>query len=78
VSSLAKDISIAMQNCQHSLLGLLGLGVLGRGLCWMSGHCTQSGDEMMRINQMNHCHKDTVILLNLNVINIKIKVVVKG
>jgi hypothetical protein len=35
-------------------------------------------DEMMRINQMNHCHKDVVVLLNLNVIDITIKVIGKG
>jgi hypothetical protein len=35
-------------------------------------------DEMMRMNQMNHCHKDMVILLDLNVIDIKIEVIIKG
>jgi hypothetical protein len=44
----------------------------------MPGHDTQSTDEMMRIDQMNHCHKDTVILLDLNVIDIMIEVVIKG
>jgi hypothetical protein len=33
---------------------------------------------MMRINRMHHRHEDTVILLNIKVVNITIKVVIKG
>jgi hypothetical protein len=35
-------------------------------------------DKIMRINQMDHHHKDMVILLNPNVIDITIKVIIKG
>jgi hypothetical protein len=44
----------------------------------MSRHHTQSMDKMIRIDWMNHHHKVVVILLDLNVIDIKIKVIVKG
>jgi hypothetical protein len=33
---------------------------------------------MVRINQMNHCHKDMIILLDLNAIDIKTEAVIKG
>jgi hypothetical protein len=33
---------------------------------------------MVRIDWVNHCHKNTVILLDLNVIDIKIEDIVKG
>jgi hypothetical protein len=35
-------------------------------------------DEMMRIDQVHHCHEDAVILLNSEVVDFAIKVVVKG
>jgi hypothetical protein len=33
---------------------------------------------MLRINRVNHRHKDTVTLLNFNVVSIKFEVVIKG
>jgi hypothetical protein len=33
---------------------------------------------MMRIDQVDHCYNDIVILLDLNFVDIKIKVVIKG
>jgi hypothetical protein len=35
-------------------------------------------DKMVRIDRMHHCHEDTVILLNNEVVDFTIKVVVKG
>jgi hypothetical protein len=34
-------------------------------------------NEMLRIDWVNHCHKDMVTLLNFNVASIKIEVVIK-
>jgi hypothetical protein len=33
---------------------------------------------MMRIDQINYCHEDMVILLDLNVVDVKIEVIIKG
>jgi hypothetical protein len=35
-------------------------------------------DKMVRINQMHHCHEDTVTLLNIKVVDFTIKVIIKG